>query len=210
MKNKLLVACEESQAVTIAFRNYGINAFSCDIANCSGGHPEWHIKNDVGNVLNDDWLAIIAFPPCTDLAISGARYFAQKIMDGRQQNAIQFFMMFANAKCKHIAIENPIGIMSKKYRKPDQIIQPWYFGHPESKTTCLWLKNLPLLKYTDILQKPECGYWQNQTPSGQNKLSPGPGRAKIRSKTYNGIALAMAQQWGNYLLNIYKEEHWNI
>lgn len=191
----VLVACEESQAVTIAFRNLGIEAYSCDILPCSGGHPEWHIQGDVIPVLQSQpWELIIAFPPCTDLAVSGARYFKEKQADGRQPRSIEFFMQFANAPCDRIAIENPIGIMSRLFRKPDQIIQPFQFGHPESKATCLWLKNLPKLVPTKVLEKTG-KYWENQTPSGQNKLGPSPDRAKLRSKTYAGIAEAMASQW---------------
>lgn len=191
----VLVACEESQAVTNAFRNLGVEAYSCDILPCSGGHPEWHIEGDVIPVLRSQpWELIIAFPPCTDLAVSGARYFKEKQADGRQPRSIEFFMQFVNAPCDRIAIENPIGIMSRLFRKPDQIIQPFQFGHPESKSTCLWLKNLPKLVPTKILEKTG-KYWENQTPSGQNKLGPSPDRAKLRSKTYTGIADAMAKQW---------------
>jgi len=144
---------------------------------------------------------IIAFPPCTDLASSGAKWFAKKQADGSQQAAHDFFMLFANHPCPSIAIENPVGIMSSKWRKPDQIIQPWMFGHPESKSTCLWLKGLPLLQPTNVLQpaawqangKPR---WDNQTPTGQNKLGPSDSRALLRSRTYPGIAQAMANQWG--------------
>jgi hypothetical protein len=148
---------------------------------------------------------IIAFPPCTHLAVSGSKYFAQKIADGRQQQGIDFFMAFVKAPCRRIAIENPIGIMSSKYRKPDQIIQPYEFGHPESKKTCLWLKGLPPLMATDLLTKPECGHWNNQTKDGQNKIVVD-GKwigfndkrtAHLRSKTYQGIADAMAEQWGS-------------
>jgi hypothetical protein len=192
---RILVACEESQVVTMAFRAKGHEAYSCDILPCSGGHPEWHIQGDAVPLLREyyRWDMIIGFPPCTHLAVSGARYFEQKRADGRQGGAIRFFMEFTIAKCRKIAIENPIGIMSSLYRKPDQIIQPWQFGHPESKSTCLWLKGLPNLIPTNILEK--TGHWENQTPSGQNKLSPSPERAKIRSKTYAGIAGAMADQW---------------
>lgn len=203
-KMKILVACEESQAVTIAFRNKGHDAYSCDIEPCSGGHPEWHLQQDVLPLLEQEWDMVIAFPPCTHLAVSGARYFEQKRKDGRQQQGIDFFMMFANCKCPKIAIENPIGIMSSKYRKPDQIIQPYEFGHPESKKTCLWLKGLPPLMATNIIHKPECGHWNNQTQDGQNKIvvdgkwiSFNDKRtAHLRSKTYQGIADAMAEQWG--------------
>lgn len=200
---RVLIACEESQAVCIEFRKLGHEAFSCDIQPCSGDHPEWHIHGDVMNVLRHDiirpeWDMVIAFPPCTDLAVSGARYFKQKQADGRQQQSILFFEFFTHLKNRYVAIENPIGIMSSLYRKPDQIIQPWQFGHPESKSTCLWLNHrLPLLKPTDILTMPESGRWGNQTPSGQNRLGPSADRAKLRSKTYPGIAKAMAEQWGN-------------
>lgn len=136
---KALIACEESQAVTKEFRKLGHEAYSCDIVECSGGHPEWHIKSDVAAVLlYQTWDIVIAFPPCTHLAVSGARWFKQKQADGRQQKAIDFFMMFANYPCEKKSIEQPISIMSTKYRKPDQIIQPWQFGHGETKSTCLW------------------------------------------------------------------------
>lgn len=199
----VLIACEESQRVCIEFRKKGHLAFSCDIEECSGGHPEWHIKEDVLRILNgecgfttqngDNWIfpckwdLIIAFPPCTHLAVSGARYFEQKRKDGRQQQGIDFFMEFTKADCEKIAIENPIGIMSTHYRKPDQIIQPWMFGHGETKATCLWLKNLPKLEPTNIVDGREQRVW---------RMPPGPERAKERSKTYEGIAKAMADQWG--------------
>ena len=199
----VLVACEESQVVCKAFRERGHKAYSCDIQEPSGGHPEWHILGDVLPLLNGDctfetmggvhytiigeWDLIIAHPPCTDLAVSGARWFAEKRADGRQQNSIDFFMKFANAKCKHIAIENPVCIMSRIWRKPDQIIQPWMFGHGETKATCFWLKGLPLLKPTNIVDGREQKVW---------KMAPSKNRSKERSKTYSGIALAMAEQWG--------------
>lgn len=198
----VLVACEESQRVCQAFRELGCVAFSCDVVNCSGGHPEWHIKQNVLPLLNGKrafrtmdrnehvivgkWDLIIAFPPCTDLAVSGARWFPEKRADGRQQNAINFFMEFVNADCDKIAIENPIGIMSSVYRKPDQIIHPWQFGHGEQKKTCLWLKNLLPLTPTYIVDGREQRIW---------KMAPGPNRARERSKTYPGIARAMAEQW---------------
>ena len=152
---KVLIACEESQAVTIEFRKLGIEAYSCDIIDCSGGHPEWHLQQDVLPLLKEKWDMIIAFPPCTHLCVSGARHFAQKIADGRQQQGIDFFMLFANANCDKIAIENPIGIMSNKFRKPNQIIQPWQYGDKFSKSTCLWLKGLPNLQPTNIVDKGE-------------------------------------------------------
>ena len=184
---KILVACEESQAVCIEFRKRGHEAYSCDILPPSGGHPEWHIQDDVLNHLEDGWDMMIAFPPCTHLAVSGARWFAEKRKDGRQQKAIEFFMKLANAPIEKIAIENPISIMSTVWRKPDQIIQPWMFGHGETKATCLWLKNLPLLKPTNIVDGCEQRIW---------KMPPSKNRSKLRSKTYPGIAKAMAEQWG--------------
>ena len=150
---KILVACEESQAVTKELRALGHEAYSCDILPCSGGHPEWHLQQDVTKLLEQEWDGIIAFPPCTHLAVSGARHFAQKIADGRQQEGIDFFMLFANAKCEKVAIENPVGIMSSKWRKPNQVIQPYQFGDPFTKTTCLWLKGLPNLEHTDVVDK---------------------------------------------------------
>jgi hypothetical protein len=185
---RILIACEESQAVCLAFRERGHDAFSCDIQECSGGHPEWHIKDDVLDVINRGWDMMIAFPPCTDLAVSGARWFKEKQADGRQQRSIDLFMAFTNLSVPKVAIENPIGIMSRVYRKPDQIIQPWQYGHGETKATCLWLKNLPLLLPTDIVEGREQRIW---------KLPPSEDRAKLRSKTFTGIAKAMAEQWGN-------------
>lgn len=181
----VMVACEESQAVTIELRKKGVEAFSCDILDCSGGHPEWHIKDDIFNHL-EGWDMIIAFPPCTDLAVSGARWFKEKRADGRQQASIDFFLRLTEAPCEKIAIENPVGIMSTHYRKPDQIIQPWQFGHGETKATCLWLKNLPLLKPTNIVEGRE---------NRIHRMPPSKDRAKLRSKTFAGIAKAMAEQW---------------
>lgn len=199
---KVLVACEESQAVTVEMRKLGHEAYSCDILPCSGGHPEWHVMGDVLPLLDGNctfetmdgkvtsipgrWDLIVAFPPCTDLAVSGARYFAQKRADGRQQRSIDFFMAFANADCGRIAIENPVGIMSTKWKKPDQIIQPWQFGHGETKATCLWLKNLPKLTPTEIVAGREQRIW---------RMPPSKDRAKMRSKTFPGIAKAMAEQF---------------
>lgn len=196
---KVLIACEKSQAVTKAFRDRGFEAYSCDVQETTG-NPDWHILGDVTEVLDGDWDLIIAHPPCTHLSVSGARWFTE----GRkpwslQEDAAAFFMKCVNAKAKFIAVENPISVMSTKYRKPDQIIQPWQFGHPESKATCLWLKGLPKLVPTNILEKTG-KYWHNQTPSGQNKLGPSKDRAEIRAKTYTGIAEAMAEQWGNFII----------
>lgn len=184
---KVLVACEESQVVCKAFRARGHEAYSCDIQECSGGHPEWHIRGDVLPLLSEKWDMILAFPPCTDLAASGARWFAKKQADGRQQRSIEFFLRFTNVDCPKVAIENPIGIMSRIYRKPDQIIQPWQFGHGETKATCLWLKGLPKLTPTQIVSGREQRVW---------RMPPSPDRAKARSKTFPGIAKAMGEQWG--------------
>lgn len=202
MQMKVLVACEFSGIVREAFRSKGHDAWSCDLLQTE--IPGQHIQGDVLEILNQGWDMIIAHPPCTHLAVSGSKYFAQKKADGRQQQGIDFFMQFANASCEKIVIENPVGIISTKWRKPDQIIQPYEYGHPESKKTCLWLKGLPKLKPTNILKLPECGYWQNQTKEGQNKLMVNgvwigyndPRTPHLRSKTYTGIADAMAEQWG--------------
>lgn len=216
----VLVACEESQRVCIAFRERGHNAFSCDILPCSGGHPEWHIMQDVVPLLDgrcsfktmagiwhsidEKWDMIIAFPPCTHLAVSGARQFEQKRKDGRQQQGIDFFMMFANANCPRVAIENPIGIMSTYYRRPDQIIQPWQFGDNVGKSTCLWLKGLPLL-VPDITERPPAEYHTWTTKDGKLKRQEmwyyatrclqHSERGKAASVTFPGIARAMATQW---------------
>ncbi len=201
---KILIACEESQTVCKAFRAKGHEAFSCDILPCSGGHPEWHLKEDVNKFLLTDyyWDMIIAFPPCTDLAVSGARHFKKKQANGSQYKSINFFMQFTNVKCSKIVIENPIGIMSTLYRKPDQIIQPYMFGEPHKKSTCLWLKGVQKLEPTNIVEvndykEYKCkngkivkfSNWYNQTTIKGN-------RQKSRSKTFSGIAKAMAEQWG--------------
>lgn len=197
---KVLCACEESQEVTKAFRELGHEAYSCDIQECSGGHPEWHIQGDVIPLLEQDWDLIIAFPPCTHLAVSGARHFEQKRKDGRQQEGIDFFMLFTNLKCPKVAIENPIGIMSSHYRKPNQIIHPYMFGDPYQKSTCLWLKGLPNLIPTNVVEPGEIvkfksGKQMSKWMAEAWKLSPEE-RAKLRSKTFPGIAKAMAEQWG--------------
>lgn len=200
---KVLVACEESQVVTSEMRAIGIEAWSCDILPTSGLHPEWHIQEDVGPLLGEDWDMIIAFPPCTHLASSGARHFAAKQADGRQQQGIDFFMMFTTAKCNFIAIENPVGIMSRLYRKPDQIVHPYWFGDPFQKATCLWLKNLPLLLPTNPVNKEEdkvlkAGYRMAGWMYEASLLKPAE-RAMARSKTFPGVAAAMASQWGRLL-----------
>jgi hypothetical protein len=277
---RVLLACEESQAVCKEFRKLGHEAFSCDIQECSGGHPEWHFKEDIfkvidgwqkvihiGDCIFEDWdedfeLAIcpnclidfsdchcpgsmqddeyeykefddilyakrldfknwdlmIAFPPCTHLAVSGAPHFEQKRKDGRQQEGIDFFMKMVNAPINKIAIENPIGIMSKVYKLPNQIIQPYFFGDPFSKSTCLWLKNLPHLYHnaepnlfdTNITHtnKNELEYFEWIDKKGVKKRQPlwyyeafknaktSEERSRLRSKTFPGIAKAMAEQWG--------------
>lgn len=195
---RILIACEMSSVVRDAFiKQWNYECYSVDLLPSESNFGP-HFQDDVLNVINNHgpWDMMIAFPPCTDLAVSGARYFEQKRLDGRQQKSIDFFMKLANAPIDKICIENPVGIMSSVWRKPDQIIQPFQFGHPEYKKTCLWLKNLPLLRPTNILELPPCGYWNNQTPSGQNKLAPSENRAKIRSMTYPNIGEAMSSQWG--------------
>jgi len=204
---KILIACEESQEVCKAFRKLGHDAYSCDILPCSGGHPEWHIVNDVRNVLgknlwNQDkgWDMILAFPPCTHIAVSGAKHFAKKIADGRQREGIDFFMLFTNLDCPRVMIENPIGIMSTKWRKPDQIIQPYQFGHPSRKTTCLWLKGLLKLEHTEIVEPKLIKYKDGSVFSKDymdcKRSKPGESSLR-RSKTFPGIAKAMAEQWGS-------------
>ena len=212
-KMKVLVACEESQAVCKAFRLLGHEAYSCDLYPCSGGHPEWHIQGDVTKLLDQEWDMIVAFPPCTYLTHAGTRHFSTRInsiekVDARKakrEDAARFFMLFANANCNRIAIENPVGFMNSTWRKPDQIIHPYYFGDNAQKRTCLWLKGLPLLEATNMLPKPEPMYicegvlckgkkigWcegMRNIKGGQEE------RAKARSKTFPGIAKAMATQW---------------
>jgi hypothetical protein len=202
---RVLVACEESQAVTIEFRALGHEAYSCDIEPCSGGHPEWHLMQDVVEVLSQHWDMIIAFPPCTHLAVSGAAWFEKKRKDGRQRSGYEFFMMFARHPCSRIAIENPVGIMGSLWRSPDQIIQPWQFGDSFMKSTCLWLKGLPMLTPTNIVDPSEYFEWEDGKTGKKKRqpkwfadafrLSPHE-RAKVRSKTFPGIAKAMATQWG--------------
>lgn len=237
---KVLVACEESQRVCTAFREKGHEAYSCDLQPCSGGHPEWHIMQDVSPLLNGrcsfktmdgiehsiggKWDLIIAFPPCTHLAVSGAAWFEKKRNDGRQKDAIEFFCQFLNADCDRISIENPVGIISGKYIpkwfpelaekynlpiKPTQIIQPYEYGHAAKKTTCLWLKGLPNLVPTNIVdhgdfyisphgRKYSVGASADMARDENGKILSwnDPRTALIRSKTYTGIAKAMAKQWG--------------
>ena len=219
----ILIACEESQAVCIAFREQGYEAYSCDIIECSGGHPEWHIMSDVIPLLNGNctfttmdgvehtltgkWDMIIAFPPCTYLTVTGNRWFNVELYGEKavqrheeRRKAIEFFKALASADCDKIAIENPIGVMSSEWRKPDQIIQPYQFGHPQRKSTCLWLRNLPPLTPTEIVE-PEV--YQYVAKNGRIKTDSHwrskwgkDERAKQRSKTFSGVASAMATQWG--------------
>ena len=242
----VLLACEESQEVCKAFRKKGHNAYSCDIIECSGGHPEWHIKGDVLNYINPTffesdlsygigfitmdnkghfiqgkWDMIIAFPPCTHLCNSGARHFEKKRKDGRQRKSIEFFCRILNAECEKIVIENPIGIISGNYItdhfpelaekyslpiKPSQIVHPWMFKDNHAKSTCLWEKGVPLL-IPEITEQPELEYFEwIDSKTGKKKrqpkwyyecaLLPPKERAKQRSKTFPGIARAMAEQWG--------------
>jgi site-specific DNA-cytosine methylase len=183
---KVLVACEYSGRVRDAFRRRGHDATSCDLLPCEAD-PEHHYQGDVFDLLAGPWDLIVAHPPCTDLAVSGARHFAEKIADGRQARALKFVQALLDAPASRIALENPISIISSRIRKPDQIIQPWMFGHGETKATCLWLKNLPPLVPTDIVEGREARV---------HRMSPGPDRWKERSRTYLGIAEAMAEQWG--------------
>ena len=182
---KVLVACEYSGRVRDAFRALGHTALSCDLLPTDVAGP--HYQGDVRDILNDGWDLMVGHPPCDHLAVSGARWFKEKRADGRQQAAIEFFMTLANAPIDRIALENPVSIMSTQWRKPDQIIQPWQYGHGETKATCLWLKNLPPLRPTDIVEGREAKV---------HKMPPGPDRWKLRSTTYQGIATAMADQWG--------------
>ena len=232
---KVLVACEESQAVTIELRKLGHEAYSCDIIECSGGHPEWHIRQDALSLLNGNcsfltdnselhridgkWDMIIAFPPCTHLAVSGARHFEKKRSDGRQQRAIEFFCNFLFADCGRIAVENPVGIISGNYIpehfpkiaevyglpiKPTQIIQPYEYGHHARKATCLWLKGLPVLRPARIVDPGtivgkgfSVGASLDTARDENGKILRwnDPRTSRIRSKTFPGIAKAMAEQW---------------
>lgn len=179
----VLIACEFSGIVREAFRKLGHDAWSCDLLPTEIPGP--HIQGDVLPILADGWDMMIAHPPCTHLAVSGARWFAGKRIE--QEDAVKFFMTLVDAPIPRIAVENPVSIMSTLYRKPDQIIQPWEFGHGETKATCLWLKGLPLLKPTDIVPG---------RTARVHRMPPGPDRWKERSRTYPGIAEAMAEQWG--------------
>jgi hypothetical protein len=189
---KILIACEYSGTVRDAFIARGHDAISCDLLPTDRPGP--HHQGDVCDILGEGFDLMVAHPPCTHLAVSGARWFKDKQQE--QEEALAFVNLLLNAPIGRIALENPVSIISSRIRKPNQIVQPWQFGHPESKATCLWLKNLPALIPTNILPKPASGRWSNQTPSGQNKLSPSEDRWKLRSATYQGIADDMAEQRG--------------
>ena len=219
---KVLIACEESQAVCKEFRARGHEAYSCDIISCSGGHPEWHIQGDAlrvidGNTsfvtedgishrIDGEWDLLIAHPPCTYLTVSGNRWFdvskygakaLQRQKDRRE--AAEFFMAFVNAKCQRIAIENPIGVMSTYYKKPDQVVHPYWFGDPERKATCLWLKGLPALVPTNMVEPVviTCKNGKTDSPWHMNTLGlPAEERRKLRSKTFPGLAKAIVEQLG--------------
>ena len=185
----VLVACEFSGAVRDAFRRKGHEAWSCDLEGMEpeGEWPNYHLEGDVRWFMDRPWDLMIAHPPCTHLAVSGARHFAAKQASGVQQEALDFVQFLMDAPIEKIAIENPISIISSRIRKPDQIIQPWQFGHGETKATCLWLKNLPHLVPTNIVDGREARV---------HRMPPGPNRWKERSRTFSGIAAAMADQWG--------------
>jgi hypothetical protein len=183
---RVLIACEFSGIVRTAFRSRGHEAFSCDYLPAEDGCLLWHYQRDVRDLLQDTWDLMIAHPPCTHLAVSGARWFKDKYED--QATALEFVRTLLNAPIDRIALENPISVISSKIRKPDQIVQPWMFGHGETKATCLWLKNLPKLVPTNVVEGRHARVW---------KEPPGPNRWKNRSRTYQGLADAMADQWGS-------------
>ena len=216
---RILIACEESQATTKAFRKLGHEAFSCDLLPCSGGHPEWHFQQDVFEVIDMGWDLMVAHPPCTFLAGSGAQWLSNpedrylpfderrphpKYPNRRQDmfDSVEFVKALYNANIKHIAIENPVGLLSGKWRKPDQIVQPYMFGDEATKTTCLWLKNLPLLVPTDVVGKGERTvfssgkshpkWYADALKNAKTKEE----RQTLRSKTFEGMANAFAEQWG--------------
>lgn len=195
---RVLVACEYSGRVREAFRKRGHDAWSCDLLQAEDGGYH-HYMCDVEEIAyTRQWDLMIAHPPCTDLAVSGARHFKEKIADGRQERALNFVGLLLNAPIKKIALENPISVISSKIRKPDQIIQPWMFGHPETKSTCLWLKGLPKLVPNEDAEHVRM-HMESLPKSERNRVHymiPGPDRWKERSRTYQGIADAMAEQWG--------------
>ena len=237
----VLIACEESQRVCTEFRKLGHNAYSCDLIECSGGHPEWHYMCDVLGVIRDkggilqngnscylpegqEWDLMIGHPPCTYLSVSGAKWFyhpddkdlpvelrrphpkfPNRLKD--REDAIAFFKTLANSDIKRIAIENPIGVMSKEFRKPDQIVQPYYFGDSATKSTCLWLKNLPPLKKTEEVDPGERIHFKSGKSMPKwyseafTKAKSAEERRTIRSKTFPGLAKAIATQWSQYIID---------
>lgn len=224
MKLNVLVACEESQAVTKHFRALGHNAYSCDLLDASGGQPQWHIKGDALQIAYDtsyDWDLMIAHPPCTYLAVSGARWLYNK--DGsrnedrwvKQAEGLAFVRKLLEAPIQYIALENPVSVISTQIRKPDQIVQPYHFGDEASKKTCLWTKNLPNLEHTDVVGKGEMIEWIGK--DGKTKRQPKwyydalskakspEERRTLRSKTFSGIARAMATQWSEHIIWEYKK-----
>lgn len=194
---RLLVACEYSGTVRDAFIRRGHDAMSCDLLPTDAPGP--HYQGDVADIINDGWDMMIAHPPCTYLSVSGMHWTARGLRDPQlTEDALAFVKFLMDAPIERIAIENPISVISSRIRKPDQIINPWQFGHDASKRTCLWLKGLPLLTPTEIIEPRIVNgkkRWANQTDSGQNRLPPSEDRWKIRSETYEGIANAMATQW---------------
>jgi len=219
---KIIVACEESQAITIKLRELGHEAYSCDLLPCSGGHPEWHLQGDVFKYIGDGWDGMIAHPPCTFLSSSGARWLYHpddkelptwmrrphpKYPNRHQDmlDSVEFVKALYDAPIDHIAIENPIGMLSGQWRKPDQIVQPYHFGDEATKTTCLWTKNLPQLKHTNIVGKGDRVVyssgkshpkWYAEALSSAKTSAE---RRTLRSKTFPGIAQAIAEQWGSYI-----------
>jgi len=211
---KILVACEESQIVTEEFRKRGYEAFSCDLEPSSGNLPQYHIQDDVKKVLfNENWAMLIAHPPCTYLAVAGNKWFLPKYKDRfpdreeRREEAVEFFMMFINSGINLIAVENPVGIMSTRYRKPDQYVHPYHFGDPYSKKTGWWLINLPKLVPTNIVDEGEkITYASGRTMPKWYAEMPAKDRSKRRSKTFPGMAAAIADQWGRAMEKYYQEK----
>ena len=193
---RVLVACEYSARVRDAFRAHGHDAWSCDLLECETD-PKWHLKQPVEDVLGNGWDLMVAHPPCTHLAVSGSRHFARKIADGSQAAALAFVRLLMDAPIDRWCIENPVSVISSAIRSPDQIIQPWQFGHGETKATCLWLKNLPRLQSTECVEGRE---------HRVHKMPPSPDRWKERSRTYLGVAAAMGNQWGNCKLPAIMEQ----
>jgi hypothetical protein len=223
---KILIGCEESQVITKEFRKLGFEAYSCDLLACSGGHPEWHYQSDIMDIINEDWNLAIFHPPCTFLAGSAVQWLSHsedkhlpfeerrphpKYPNRRQDmlNSLDFVKALYNSNIKHIAIENPVGLLSSRWRKPDQIIQPYMFGDEATKTTCLWLKNLPLLQPTNIVGKGERTLYSSGKSFPKwyaeikDKTKTKEERQRLRSKTFPGIAQAIAKQYSDFLINEY-------